>query len=139
MKNLSNCTPSEFLKQTVKIKKAVEKWLTITDLLNIRKNLPKLEEISSEMSTEEAEKVTAENKRRRAEQMRANLSRMIDVIAEEHPAETLELLALVCFVPPKDVDKYMMSEYLEAITDMITDKAVVGFFTSLERLGQMRI
>ena len=30
----------------------------------------------------------------------ANLSRIIDAVAEEHPAETLEMLALVCFVLP---------------------------------------
>lgn len=37
MKNLANCTPSEFLKQTNKIKKSVEKWLKATDIMEIRK------------------------------------------------------------------------------------------------------
>ena len=42
MKNLANCTPREFLKQTYRIKKSVEKWLELTDLLNMRKNMPTL-------------------------------------------------------------------------------------------------
>ena len=40
MKNLANCKPSEFLVQTNKIRKSVEKWLKITDIMNIRKVVP---------------------------------------------------------------------------------------------------
>ena len=43
-KNLANCTPKEFMVQTRLIKRAVEKWLTETDIMNIRKNMPKLPE-----------------------------------------------------------------------------------------------
>ena len=139
MKNLSTCTPEEFLKQTVRIKRAAEKWLSLTDILNIRKNVPELEAMDWDADVDKKAKVMAENKRRRTEQAMANLSKIIDAIAEEHPAETLELLALVCFVEPKDVNKHLMGEYLESITEMITDQAVVGFFTSLAKLGQMRI
>ena len=139
MKNLSTCTPEEFLKQTVRIKRAAEKWLSLTDIMNIRKNVPELEAIDWDADVDKKAKVMAENNRRRTEQAMANLSKIIDAIAEEHPAETLELLALVCFVEPKDVNKHLMGEYLESITEMITDQAVVGFFTSLAKLGQMRI
>lgn len=139
MKNLSTCTPEEFLKQTVRIKRAAEKWLSLTDIMNIRKNVPELEEIDWDADVDKKAKVMAENKRRRTEQAMANLSKMIDAVAEEHPAETLELLALVCFVEPKDVNTHLMGEYLESITEMISDQAVVGFFTSLAKLGQMRI
>ena len=139
MKNLSTCTPEEFLKQTVRIKRAAEKWLSLTDILNIRKNVPELEAMDWDADVDKKAKVMAENNRRRTEQAMANLSKMIDVIAEEHPAETLELLALVCFIEPKDVNKHLMGEYLQSITEMITDQAVVGFFTSLAKLGRMRI
>jgi Mlc titration factor MtfA (ptsG expression regulator) len=107
--------------------------------MNIRKNVPELEAMDWDADVDKKAKVMAENKRRRTEQAMANLSKIIDAIAEEHPAETLELLALVCFVEPKDVNKHLMGEYLESITEMITDQAVVGFFTSLAKLGQMRI
>lgn len=139
MKNLSTCTPEDFLKQTVRIKRAAEKWLSLTDIMNIRKNLPELEKIDWDADVDKKAKLMAENNRRRTEQAMANLSKMIDAVAEEHPAETLELLALVCFVEPKDVNNHLMGEYLESITEMITDKAVIGFFTSLAKLGQMRI
>jgi len=139
MKNLSTCTPEEFLKQTVRIKRAAEKWLSLTDILNIRKNVPELETIDWDADVDKKSKVMAENKRRRTEQAMANLSKIIDAVAEEHPAETLEMLALVCFVEPKDVNKHLMGEYLQSITEMITDQAVIGFFTSLAKLGQMRI
>jgi hypothetical protein len=50
MKNLANCTPREFLKQTSKIKGSVEKWLKVTDVMNIRKRMPKaLPEISDSL------------------------------------------------------------------------------------------
>lgn len=136
MKNLANCKPSEFLKQTNKIKKAVEKWLTDTDILNIRKNAPKLDVISPEWSKEERERVFRENKRKMEQQSNENLSKMLDAILDKHPDETLELLALLCFVEPDKVDDYPISDYLEAISDMISNEAVIGFFTSLARWGQ---
>ncbi len=139
MKNLANCKPSEFIKQTNKIRKATEKWLDFTGVLEIRKNMPEMEVPSLDASVEEKARIMAENQKKRDEQMRKNLSAMLDAIMDEHPDETLELLALLCFVEPKDVDNHTVSEYLEAITEMITDEAVVGFFTSLAQLGLMNI
>ena len=137
MKNLVNCKPTEFVKQTNKIKKSVEKWLTDTDILNIRKNLPELKSAPSNATLKECKEVDEYNKKALAEQQRENLSRILDAMLDEHPDETLEVLALICFVEPKDVDKYPMKDYLESINEMINDEAVIGFFTSLAKLGQM--
>ena len=126
-KNLANCKPSEFLRQTNKIRKSVEKWLTITDIANIRKQLPKVPETAS---AEERKKATEK-------QIQSNLSQMLDVILDEHPAETLELLGLLCFVEPAEVDEYPMAEYISAFTDLITSEVVINFFTSFQRLGLM--
>lgn len=126
MKNLANCKPSEFLKQTNRIRKSVEHWLTVTDIMNIRKTLPKLEE---GMTKEQKQEATMA-------QVKANMSSMFDSMLETHADETLELLALVCFVEPEHVDDYPMSEYLDAVNELLNDKAVIGFFTSLARLGQ---
>lgn len=139
MKNLANCKPSEFLKQTSKIRKATEKWLDYTGILKIRKNLPEYKEITEGMSDAEIEAIQKENKKRREDQINRNFSAILDAIMDEHPDETVELLALLCFVEPKDADKHTMSEYLESITEMITDEAVIGFFTSLAKLGLMNI
>ena len=139
MKNLANCKPSEFLKQTVRIKKSVEKWLTDTDVLNIRKNVPNFAKVDKDTSAEEQAEIRAKNRELAQKQARENLSKIFDAIFEQHPDETLELLALLCFVEPAQVDDYPICDYLNAIAEMISNEAVVGFFTSLARLGQTNI
>lgn len=126
MKNLANCKPSEFLAQSNKIRKAVSEWLTLTDILNIRQQKPKFE---IDMTDEERERLTAE-------QVQKNLNEMLDQILEEHAEETLNVLALMCFVDPKDVDKHPMDEYIEAFNELINNQTVINFFVSLARLGQ---
>lgn len=126
MKNLANCKPSEFLAQSNKIRKAVSEWLTLTDILNIRQQKPKFE---IDMTAEERERLTAE-------QVQKNLNEMLDQILEEHAEETLNVLALMCFVDPKDVDEHPMDEYIEAFNELINNQTVINFFVSLARLGQ---
>lgn len=137
LKTLATCKPSEFLKQTNRIKKSAEKWLTDTDILNIRKRLPALEAVPFDASVEERSAIQERNKKLHLEQAKKNISAMLDAILEDHPDETLELLALCCFVEPENIDDYTMSDYLTAFNTLINDKAVIGFFTSLASLGQM--
>ena len=129
MKNLANCKPSEFLVQTNKIRKSVEKWLKLTDITNIRKNVPPIKEGQTK-------------EERRAELAKAskeNLNKIFDAILEEHPQETLELLGLLCFVEPENVDNYPVSFYIQNFNEIINDEAVIGFFTSLMSLEQKGI
>lgn len=135
MKNLATCKPTEFLKQSNRIKKSVEKWLTETDIMTIRKRMPDLINIEGGMTQDEIDKVQAENKSRIDKQARENLSEILDAIMDKHPNETLELLSLLCFVEPKNVDDHPMCEYLDAILEMITNDTVINFFSSLQRLG----
>lgn len=132
-KNLANCSPKEFLVQTNKIRKSVEKWLKVTDVMNIRRNVPTLE-IPEGLSPEESEKVLEEHKQKLNDAARKNLSAMLDSILEKHPDETLELLALLCFVEPKDVNNYKITEYLANVTEILNNEDVLGFFTLLMRL-----
>ena len=83
-KNLANCTPKEFMVQTRLIKHAVEKWLTDTEILKIRQNMP---QIPGGMPDEDQRKLIEK-------QQKENLSRMLDAIMDEHPDETVELLEL---------------------------------------------
>lgn len=136
LKTLANCKPSEFLRQTNRIRKAAAEWLTATDILNIRKNKPVLEEIEEGMSDAEKVAIAATNRERLEAQARENVMAMLDAIVDENPEGTLELLALSCFIEPEHVDDYQMSEYFGAITELIEDENVMGFFTSLARLGQ---
>ena len=137
MKNLANCKPSEFLKQTNKIRKSVEKWLTVTDIMNIRKRMPEqMPEMNKGMSMDEGKDVLEKRQEMMAEQSRRNLSAMLDAMLEEHPDETLEILALCCFVEPENVDDHTVSEYLLSINELLADEAVRDFFSLLMSLVQ---
>ena len=129
MKNLANCKPSEFLTQTNKIRKSVSKWLTDTDIVNIRKRMPTLPEDISDDERREAMNKQASD----------NFNAILDSILDEHPDETLELLALLCFVEPKDADNHSITEYIESFNELINNKAVTDFFMSLMRLGNQII
>lgn len=130
MKNLANCKPSEFLRQTNRIRKSVEKWLKITDVMNIRKKMPEgMPEVKSDMSKDEARAVLEKRQMMMAEQSQRNLKDMLDAMLDEHPNETLEVLALCCFVEPEDVDSYSVSEYLSSINELLADSNVRDFFT----------
>lgn len=127
LKTLANCKPTEFIKQTNRIRKIAEKWLSGTKILEIRKNLP---EFPDGITKEDKEKMIQE-------QVKKNLSAMLDAILEDCSEETLELLALLCFVEPENVDDHDMEEYIEAISGLISNRAVLSFFTSLVQLGQI--
>lgn len=126
LKNLANCKPSEFLVQTNKIRKAVSKWLTLTDIMNIRKKQP---ELTDDMTDEEKEEAVRK-------QTNENFNAILDTVLEKNADATLELLALASFVEPKDVDKHSVKEYLVSFTELMNDKDIIAFFTSLVKLGQ---
>lgn len=139
MKNLANCKPSEFIRQTARIRKSVANWLKVTDIIAIRQRLPELTKLTADMTEEERVKAFADNKTKSAEQMRRNAMDILEAVLDDHPDETLELLALLCFVEPDDVDNHTVAEYLESFTELINDQAVIGFFISLARLGNQNI
>lgn len=135
MKTLANCKPTEFFTQTNKIRKAVKNWLDVTEILEIRKRVPTLATPTKAESKEELEKNIEERKQAFTRQTRENLFDILEAVLEDHPQETIELMALVCFIDPKDADNHTMSEYLSAINELMNDKAVVDFFYSLASLG----
>ena len=127
MKTLANCTPREFLVQTNKIRKRASEWLTKTRILEIREKQPVFKEGMTREEMKEA----------RRKQVRENLTEMLDSMLDEYPEETAELLGLVCFIEPEDLDNYKMTDFLRAVTEIINDQAVLDFFISLIRLDQM--
>lgn len=125
VKSIANCKPSEFLRQTNMIRHYVEKWIKATDIAAIRKRLPEIPEGATD---EEKKELTAK-------QSRENFSAMLDSALEQHPDETLGVLALCCFIPVEQADDYPMEHYIEALADLMESEAVMRFFTSLVRLG----
>lgn len=129
MKTLANCSPREFLVQTNKIRKAVAEWLSLTKILEIRKNLPKYSEGMTDSDKRSA--VSA--------QVKANASAMLDAMLDEHPEETAELLGLLCFVDPDDLDNHQMTEFFGALAEILNSKEILDFFISLAQLESVNI
>ena len=152
MKTLANCNAVDFLTQTNKIRKAVAKWLTDTDILNIRKNVPEMPKLKpleypKDVSDKEKEKLFDEYQKEREkvleghekakrEQVKKNLMEMLDKALDEFPMETLEILGMVCFVDKKDLEKTKGIDLLNGAMDAFADDEVVRFFTSLVSLEQ---
>lgn len=126
MKNLANCKPSEFLRQTNKIRKSASRWLKDVNVFEIRRRKP---EGYDDMTEEE-------QKESMREQARENLYEMMDSALETYADETLELLALLCFVEPEKADDCKVTDYLKSFTEIINDKDVMDFFISLVRLTE---
>lgn len=120
MKTIANCNPIEFLQQTNKIRHAVSKYFKDTEILEIRKRKP-------------TEGVTV------AEQAKKNIDDMLDTALEKHPRETAEVLGLMCFIEPADIEKYTAAELLTPALELLNSKAVVNFFISLARVEQTPI
>lgn len=139
MKNLANCTPVEFLKQTNKIRHSVETWLKDTKILEIRNNKANLIEITDNMTDTERTEAEQENTKRMREQVKKNLSDMLDNALETNADKTVELLALMCFIEPKDANSVKPTEYLKNASEILSDQDVIDFFTSLMRWDQTNI
>lgn len=136
MKTLANCSPKEFFVQTTKIRKSVEKWLKDTNILGIRARMPEFApEIKEGMTKDELAEAIQNRKEAFAEQAKKNAFDMLEASMEKYPDETIEIMALICFIDPEKANDYPMSEYLANITEIINDKAVLDFFTSLASLG----
>lgn len=125
IKSLANCKPTEFARQTNKIRHYVEKWVKLTQVGEIRKHLPEI----PEGATEEEKNALIK------EQNFKNFSEMLDKALEEHPEETIGVLAMCCFIPPEKADEQPIDLYFEVLSDLIESKAVTRFFISLVKLG----
>lgn len=135
MKNLANCTPKEFLRQTFRIKKIVEKWVNDIDLMNIRNNVPTLIPTKN-LEGEAKKKAQEENKKLMSKQLMNNFMGLLDKALDQYADETVEILALCCFVEPEDAENHTMSEYLSALSELMADEGVISFFTSLAQWDQ---
>lgn len=134
MKSLATCKPSEFVAQTGKIKNAVANWIDVIDLMNIRATQPQYEVLPIDSTPEQRAEIIKKNAEIQKKQTIVNLNKILDNMLVAHPQETLEVLALCCFVEPEHVDDYSMDEYLSCILDMFENKSVVHFFSLLAQV-----
>ena len=134
MKNLATCKPSEFIGQTARIKDAVANWVDAIDLIKIRSTQPNLKEIPLDATEEQAAEIKKVNADILHKHAMSNINKLLDKMLVEHPKETLDIIALTCFVEPEHVDDYPISDYLSCIMDMLQDKTVMNFFSLLAQL-----
>ena len=124
MKTLANCNPREFLVQTNKIRKSAADWLKKTRIFEIRQKQPVYTPGMTKEEKEEAQR----------KQVRENLREILDSMLDEYPEETADLMGLVCFIEPEDLENHKMTEILGAVAEVIADRDVISFFTSLMQL-----
>lgn len=134
MKNLATCKPSEFVAQTAKIKTAISNWIDAIDLMKIRAIQPKYEVLPIDATPEQRAEVIKKNAEIQRKQTMSNLNKILDNMLVEHPQETLEVLALCCFVEPEHVDDYTIDEYMNCIMEMMQNKSVINFFSLLAQM-----
>lgn len=134
MKNLATCKPTEFVAQTAKIKEAVSNWIEAIDLMKIRATQPKYETIPIDSTPEQRAEIIKKNAELQRKQTMKNLNKILDKMLLEHPKETLDVLALCCFVEPEHVDDYTIDEYLQCIMEMMQNKSVMNFFSLLAQM-----
>lgn len=137
MKTLVSCTPREFLTQTNRLRHTLDKWIKDVKLREIRATAPVLETAQIDATVEERAEIARRNREKVREQGYQNLMAVLDAAFEKYPDETLEILALCCFVEPNEVNDHPVREYLASIAELINDDAVIDFFTSFLRLSQM--
>lgn len=134
MKNLATCKPTEFVAQTAKIKDAVANWMEIIDFVGIRAKRPAYIMIPKDATAEEIKGINAQNATIRKKQALNNISELLDNMLAKHPKETLDVLALCCFIEPEHVDDYTIDEYMNCIMDMMESQSVIRFFKLLAQL-----
>lgn len=127
MKTLANCNPVDFLRQTNKIRHAVSGWLNDTGVLEIRKRQPVL---TGKEKPEELE-------RKQREQAKKNINDMLDSMLENHAQKTAEVLGLMCFVDPEEVEDAKGFDFLLPAMELLSSKPVIDFLLSYLKLEQM--
>lgn len=124
MRTIANLNGVEFLRAINRTRHAVEKLLSVTGVLNIRKNVPNF--TGNETAEERAEMERA--------QVKKNLNDMLDSLLETHPEETYECIMALCVrdegEPEPDGIELVMAAF-----SLIGDKRVLDFLSQLGKSG----
>ena len=124
MKTIANLNGVEFLRAINKARHAVEKLLSVTGVLKIRKNVPNF--TGNESPEEKAEMERA--------QVKKNLNDMLDSLLETHPEETYECIMALCVRDEGEPEPDGI-ELLMAAFSLIGDKRVLDFLVQLGKSG----
>lgn len=124
MKTIANLNGVEFLRAINRTRHAVEKLLSVTGVLKIRKNVPTF--TGNETPEEKAEMERA--------QVKKNLNDMLDSLLETHPEETYECIMALCVREEGEPEPDGI-ELIMAAFSLIGDKRVLDFLSQLGKSG----
>lgn len=124
MRTICDLKGPDFLRYVNRARHAVQDLLRDTEVLEIRKHKPDF----TGNETEEERRAMLDV------QAGKNLSGMLDRLCEEKPNETYKVLRL--FIIPDEDEEPDGIDILSAGMQLVSDKRVVDFFTSLARLEQ---
>jgi hypothetical protein len=119
MKNLSNCTTMEFLRQINLIRHKVSELYNVIDVAGIRKLMP---EFKGDETPEEKEKM-------RQRRGMDNLSIILDKCLDENLELTVEVIGLMCFKTKEEAAQMEVEELFDAVYDILSSKRCADFFT----------
>lgn len=136
IKTLANCSDEEGLVQMYLIAEDIEKWIKVTDILSIRKKIPKLDDIPEDIDEQKKASIKEKNDKKLMEQGKKNMMEMFKVALKEHPKETARIMRLCCFTDPED-NSHSIFYYMRGFTEMLQDENVVVSFLSLPNMAQM--
>ena len=124
MRTIANLNGVEFLRAINRTRYAVEKLLTVTDVLSIWKNNPTF----TGKETPEKRNEIARN------QIKKNLNDVLDTLLEKHPEATYECIMALCVrdegEPEPDGIELVMAAF-----SLISDKRVLDFLLQLGKSG----
>ena len=124
MRTIANLNGVEFLRAINRTRHAVEKLLSVTGVLKIRKNVPHF--TGNETPEEKAEMERA--------QVKKNLNDMLDSLLETHPEETYECIMALCILDEGESEPDGI-ELIMAAFSLISDKRVLDFLSQLGKSG----
>ena len=124
MRTIANLTGADFLRAINRTRKAVEKLLTVTGVMKIRKNAPNF--TGNETDEERAEMERA--------QVKKNLNDMLDNLLETYPEETYECIMALCVREEGEPEPDGI-ELIMAAFSLISDKRVLDFLLQLGKSG----
>lgn len=124
MRTIANLNGVEFLRAINRTRHAVEKLMTVTDVLKIWKKNPAY--TGKETSEEKYE--MARN------QIKKNLNDMLDTLLEKHPEETYACIMAMCVLDEGEPEPDGIAIVMAAFS-LISDKRVLDFLLQLGKSG----
>ena len=124
MRTIANLNGIEFLRAVNRTRHAVEKLMTVTDVLTIWRKNP----------TFTGKETPEEKMAMQKNQIKQNLNDMLDALLEEHPEETYACIMAMCVSDEGEPEPDGI-EMVMAAFNLISDKRVLDFLFSLGKSG----